>query len=373
MNKLTTFMNVAYSAQTHGTGTAHFFNDTEFFREFYALVLGKDQDVIDLGFNIGIQAELLLTLTTGRVFGYEASRRIFEHAVGRFAEEPRVQLFNVAVADRAGTAEFIDTHHWGAGSLQHTAGMDYCGVGDRFQRTSVALARLDDLLPDAKNIGLIKLDIEGAELSAIEGARQLIQRNRPWMVMEYCHNALSFAFRGQPITSRTLFDYAREIDYKVYNIFGICLSHPDVWDASILKDTADVLLVPAEHHARWCEELLPHYQYRIYDKILEKLEWPDSRPAQFYGLTALPSRIYEIVNNSSHSQSLAYLASLRPRLTTLAGGRDELFTTGKLSRRGELLLAMVHDGKIDTAYELATMKTLTAQQLAIFESAATLP
>src|SRR5205823_2329233 len=33
--------------------------------------------------------------------------------------------------------------------------------------------------------GLIKLDIEGAELSAIKGARELIARHRPYLIVEY--------------------------------------------------------------------------------------------------------------------------------------------------------------------------------------------
>jgi len=116
---------------------------------------------------------------------------------------------------------------------------------------------------------------------------------------------------------------------------------------------------------------LPLYQYRVYDKMLEKLEWPSSLPARYHGLTALPSRIYEIVNTSNRSQSLAYLDTLRPRLNALAEGRAALFGTGKLTRRGELLLALIHDGKLDTAYELAALKTLTTEQLAGFEAAAT--
>lgn len=366
MNKLTTFMNVAYRAETHSSGTAHFFNDTEFFREYYALVIGKNQDVIDLGFNIGIQAELLLTLTSGKVFGFEASRRIYEYAAERFAGEDRVQLFNVAVADRAGTAEFIDTEHWGAGSLQHTAGMDYCGVGNSFLRTEVELARLDDLLPEADNIGLIKLDIEGAELSAMEGARELVRRNRPWMVMEYCHNAMSFEFRGQPINSRTLYNYAREIDYKVYNIFGICLSNPEVWDASILKDTADVFLIPAEKHALWTEQLLPAYQYKIYDKLLAEIEWPPKHESH-YALGALPSRIYEFVNHHNGVESLHFLNTVGTQLRTRLANSTPIHENTDLSRRGKVLLALLYESKTDDAWRLAAMVDLLPGTLEDFE------
>lgn len=370
MHKLTTFQNIAYASAIHANGTPHFFNDEAFFSEFYRLVLNPDQNVIDVGFNIGMQTELLSPLTTGTIYGFEASPQIFQYAYERFKNDARIHLFHRAVSDTCGTLRFINTDHWGAGSLKWTQGMEYCNVGNAYTEVEVEATTLDAALPHLNNVGLIKLDIEGAELPALAGATALIARNRPFIVMEYCHNALSFEFRGQAIKPETLRHYAREIGYTVYNIYGICLDPIEVWETSILKDTADVYLIPNEHHDRWTRELLPLYQYSIYDKILEKLEWSNSLPAFYYGLTALPSRIYAIVNTSTRSQSLTYLDALRSRLTGLEGGRATLFSTGKLTPRGELLLALIHDGKLDTAYELAALKTLTTEQLANFEAEA---
>lgn len=369
MNKLTTFQTVSYGTAIHGSGMPHFFNDTEFFSEYYSLVLGTDADAVDVGFNIGMQAELMLPLTRGKVYGFEASKKIYDFAKDKFAANPRVELFHCAVADSEGTANFIDTEQWGAGSLRHTAGMDYCKVGDAYATVEVQLKRLDTLLAGKDNIGLMKLDIEGAELSALEGARELIRCNRPFMVMEYCHNALSFEFRGKPITRDTLFDYAKELGYKVYNIYGICLSNPAVWRTSILQDTADVYLIPDEQHERWVNELLPVYQYRIYDKILEVMEW-DARQPGFFALTALPGRIYEVVNTRDEQASMTFLAEMRSRLASRVAARSVIFATKKLSRRGEILLALLYDGDLAEAYRLACIKDLTPDRLAHFEKLA---
>lgn len=367
MNKLTTFMNVSYRAATHTSGTPHFFNDTEFFSEFYSLVLPKTADFVDLGFNIGIQAELILGLTEGKIFGFEASKKIYDHATHKFSAEPRISLYNLAVSNTSGYAEFIDTDHWGAGSLNHTAGMDHCQVGGRFVRTKVELARLDDVLHDQNNIGAIKLDIEGAELLALDGGLQLIERNRPYMVMEYCHNALSFTFRGQPITSESLYHLAKEIGYKVYNIYGICLSNIDVWRSSILRDTADVYLIPAEKHEQWVEELLPVYQYKIYDKILASIEWNEDGPLHF-ALNALPSRIYETVNTQSAEESRRFIKLVKSKLTTRITNPDVIYNAKDLSARGKVLIALIHADKLDAAYRLACIKDTTAEILEEFQS-----
>lgn len=365
MNKLTSFQTVAYSTLLHKSGVPHFFNDTEFFREFYRLVIRRDADVVDVGFNIGIQSEILLSLTSGTIYGFEASKKIYDFSVEKFKHETRVKLFNCAVSNSNGVAEFYDTETWGAGSLKYTAGMDYCNVGGAFSKELVNLAILDDVLAENSNIGLIKMDIEGAEILALDGARKLIKRNRPFIVMEYCHNALSFDFRGSSINHLTLFDYAHEIGYIVYNIYGICLSNIDVWNASIFKDTSDVYLIPEEEHSRWVSELLPVYQYIIYDKLLEVIE--NSDKGSYYFLTALPSRIYEKINNCSLSECLDYINITSQKMHKFLDSRDDIFNTNKLSKRAEVLLALIYDKNIDKAYELGKIKDIKSADLLFYE------
>ncbi|MFT3757628.1 FkbM family methyltransferase [Thauera sp.] len=369
MHALTTFMKIAYSTAFHADGTAHYYNDTEFFKEYYSLVLGKNSDVVNLGFNIGMQAEIILPLTSGRIFGFEASRKIFEFSQEKFKDEKRVKLFNNAISNTTGPARFLDTDLWGAGSLEYTAGMTHCQVGENFSETTVNACTLDDALRDESNIGLIKLDIEGAELLALEGAARTIARNRPFMVMEYCHNALSFDFRGEKIRSTTLFDYAREIGYKVYNIYGICLDNIEVWNTSILKDTADVYLIPDERHEQWSTALLPAYQYRIYGKMLDLMEWlhPGS---EHPGLISLPQKIYGVINTSSRKESLAYLSTARERIRSASIDRAAIFNYSQLSHRAKILLILIHDGKIEEAYELGAIIDITPDLLAPFEKIA---
>jgi len=199
MHKLTTFQNIAYATATHADGTPHFFNDEAFFSEFYRLVLNPDQDVIDVGFNIGMQTELLRPLTSGTIYGFEASPQIFQHAHERFKDDVRIRLFHRAVSDICGTVRFIDTDYWGAGSLRRTQGMDYCNVGDAYTEIDVEATTLDATLSDLNNVGLIKLDIEGAELPALVGATALIARNRPFIVMDViATTTLSFELRATP-------------------------------------------------------------------------------------------------------------------------------------------------------------------------------
>lgn len=50
----------------------------------------------------------------------------------------------------------------------------------------IAATSLDELMPNTK-VDFIKFDVEGAEISAVMGARQLIQRSRPILVLSLYH------------------------------------------------------------------------------------------------------------------------------------------------------------------------------------------
>ena len=365
MNRLSLFNAVAYDAIQDESGTCHYVNDTEFFSQYYSLVVRKDADIVDVGFNVCMQADLVLPLTTGKVIGFEASKQIHDFVVNKYKNNNRVHLYNVAVSNSTGTADFYDTELWGAGSLKQTAGM-IASRAEEHKITTVEVGRLDDLLSQEDNIGLIKLDIEGAEILALDGARNLLERNRPFIVMEYCHNALAFEFNGKPIDQMTLYDFAKQIGYKVYNIYGICLSNREVWKTSILRDTADVFLIPDEHHDRWVNDLLPKYQYKIYDIIFEHIEWSNN-PPNFYKLVGLPSRIYSVINSSSMDTSLEYLKRICARLKSYVIDRNEIFRTNKISRRSEVLLVLLYDQNYVQAYNLSIIKELSADELNNFE------
>ena len=63
------------------------------------------------------------------------------------------------------------------GSTLLDTGMPY-PVGSR--KTVIQVTALDECLPD-EPVTFIKMDIEGSELKALEGARKTIERNHPKM------------------------------------------------------------------------------------------------------------------------------------------------------------------------------------------------
>lgn len=77
----------------------------------------------------------------------------------------------------------------------------------------VELIVLDEYLKEKnENIGLIKMDIEGAEYSAIKGAKNIIKNNRPIIISAIYHTPTEF-FELKPLLEKIVDNYI----YKIVN------------------------------------------------------------------------------------------------------------------------------------------------------------
>ena len=56
-------------------------------------------------------------------------------------------------------------------------------VFNKYHQFNVKKNKLDNLIK-SKNIGFIKIDVEGHELEVINGARKLIKENKPILLIE---------------------------------------------------------------------------------------------------------------------------------------------------------------------------------------------
>lgn len=89
-----------------------------------------------------------------------------------------IRVHNVALSDHAGEAKLhIPLRECGA-EFTELASLDRSGGN----ALSVPLVRLDDY--DFRDVGFIKIDVEGHEMAVLNGGRQTIERNRPGMLIE---------------------------------------------------------------------------------------------------------------------------------------------------------------------------------------------
>lgn len=100
------------------------------------------------------------------------------------------------------------------------------------EELTIAVTSIDVELTSGKTaeakgpVRLIKLDIEGAEFSAIRGARSTLLKHGPIVIFE---NALVGASRRFGYSKEDFFAFFEETDYRVLDIFGRTVT-PDLWE-----------------------------------------------------------------------------------------------------------------------------------------------
>jgi hypothetical protein len=117
----------------------------------------------------------------------------------------QVELFPHAVADKSRQVGLTMDDSNG---VIHTADP---GAG----RERVTAVSLDDTLADQPRIDLIKMDIEGAEGLALQGAVDLLQTHQPVIIMEFRPPAI--AARSQ-MAAEDLLNRLRELGYQIHVI-----------------------------------------------------------------------------------------------------------------------------------------------------------
>lgn len=129
---------------------------------------------------------------------FEPSPVAFRRLQASFGDRPEMSLNNLGLGHTAGEFELFSD---GAGSMLASLSrrrLDHFGIGLTTSER-VRLETLDEYCRQraVSNIDLLKLDVEGHELSVLQGGLRMIREHRIEMV--------SFEFGGANIDSRTFF------------------------------------------------------------------------------------------------------------------------------------------------------------------------
>jgi FkbM family methyltransferase len=141
-------------------------------------LLDRGDSCIDVGANIGYITSLMATKVgkTGKVTGFEPNPSTFEdlaHNVQLWttsADVAAIDIYQLAVSNQSGTALF-NVGSDRAISALISADSD---AQERQSGIEVSLIPLDEIFDENANISLLKIDVEGHELSVLEGAANLL-------------------------------------------------------------------------------------------------------------------------------------------------------------------------------------------------------
>lgn len=202
--------------------------------DLYKKLLNQNSVAVDVGANVGFHSLPMAKIIGGigpRVFAYEPRASL----AGRLKKNLEanginsVNIRNVGVWDKSGKIGFDenDGYNQGVGS---------CNPKSSFQIDVVSLD--DDLSGVDGKIDVIKIDVEGGELQVIKGARKILTKHKPGLILEY----------NDPVCRKwTLRELKQEIPYpvKVYRIPDTFHEElVEVADEDALKGWNNLLLKP---------------------------------------------------------------------------------------------------------------------------------
>lgn len=176
-----------------------------------------DGAIIDVGANLGLFSLVVRDrFPNRRIIAFEPAPSTFAALSKNIARNSatNVECHQLAVADHDGTSSFVVLEHARANSAIGVAGFlpgaesiqIGCTTLDRF----VSVAKLEQ-------IGLLKVDVEGFEISVFRGAEHVLSRVRPRVVYFEVCPALARAVGFAPDAAAT---FLAEKGYALYRLLG---------------------------------------------------------------------------------------------------------------------------------------------------------
>jgi len=192
--------------------------------------ISKGDIAIDCGAADGRMLKLMLNAVgaDGAAVAFEPIPHIFDRLDSLYTGS-NVFLFNVCVSDAVKdgvTFYHAKDRRWISSlSPNNLKGYDVEELVVPVTTLSLTVAGQKALC--GKSVGFIKLDIEGAEFSALKGGAELISKDKPFIVFE---NGLVGGSKAFGYTKEDFFEFFNKLDYRLFDVFGTPLT-TDLWES----------------------------------------------------------------------------------------------------------------------------------------------
>ena len=164
--------------------------------------IGRDESFVDCGAYTGdtLDEFYLKYKKWNNYYCFEADKNVYGELVNhiRACNYYNVTVYDKAVWNRKQELNFVKT---GGGSSE-------VAFEKRKNVVTVQADTISDILGD-KDVTIIKMDVEGAERQALEGAKAIISKQRPKLAISIYHSYEDFIYLPEFIKSLN-------IDYKIY-------------------------------------------------------------------------------------------------------------------------------------------------------------
>jgi FkbM family methyltransferase len=153
-------------------------------------VCKPDTHFIDVGCHKGEVMDLVLrSAPQGPHWGFEPIPDLYAALLTKYQQLP-VTISDIALSSASGTTTF--NYVVSNPSYSGLRKRQYDRPNERDTTIEVQMAQMDAVLPPDYRVDLIKIDVEGAELLVLEGARATLKRWKPVVIFEHGLGASEF-------------------------------------------------------------------------------------------------------------------------------------------------------------------------------------
>jgi FkbM family methyltransferase len=186
-------------------------NEKDFFQ--FLKLIPEGTAVLDIGANIGIMTvHLARSIKNVMVYSFEPMPNnidAFKRIVNHFKLK-NVKLFEVALGNSEGEVKMVmpviaNVRMQGLSHVIHES-ITENNEGEMVTAPLKMLDKIDELVNSDKRISAIKIDVENFEFFVLDGAKKLIQKNKPVVYAELWDNENRYS----------CFDLFKSLNYKIY-------------------------------------------------------------------------------------------------------------------------------------------------------------
>lgn len=172
--------------------------------------LPADAVCVDVGVNEGqIFHYLYNHCTKGKIYGFEPIPELYNYLTSTYKSD-RTQFFNTALSDTEGSVNFFYFPKRTGISGLSSREMD---KNHEYKNITVQLKMFDAIYPDNR-LDFLKIDVEGAELNVLKGAKNSIYKFKPLIIFESGIGGLEH-FNHTP---EDLFNFFDSVNYNLTNM-----------------------------------------------------------------------------------------------------------------------------------------------------------
>lgn len=200
------------------------------------IVLEDESTFIDVGSHKGEVLELALKISKkGKHFAFEPIPYLFHKLNDKYGTKCEVLNFGLSDQKKQSSFQHVTTNPAYSGIKKRTYPKE-----EQVETIQIQLDTLDNQLKQHDRVDMIKIDVEGAELEVLRGAKKIIEKFHPIIVFEHGLGA-SDHYNTSPEDILNFFD---DHQYQLFTLKGFIADEP----ALFRKEFIDFYLTNKEYY-----------------------------------------------------------------------------------------------------------------------------